>query len=205
MLKIDEGYKKLEDANAATQSDLDATKQDLSGSKTDINDVKADVQALEAQDITLGNRLTVLEGNYDTIHHEVATLADSVEILQDGHIYSTDEKVIGKWVDGKNIYERTITNGQLTLDSTNHKKTWSLQLPSDIEVISCKGYFLTNDNNRFIFLSSGITTDSTSNIVPQFSSGILKNTLSTRCYVTFNDNVVTTEVTKIVITIEYIK
>ena len=72
MQKIDDGYKKLKDANTATQADLDATKQDLSGSQTDINDVKANVQALEAQDIAIGNRLTVLEGNYDTMHHEVA-------------------------------------------------------------------------------------------------------------------------------------
>ena len=72
MQKIDDGYKKLEDANTATQADLDATKQDLSGSQTDIADVKAEIQALEAQDITIGNRLTVVEGNYDTMHHEVA-------------------------------------------------------------------------------------------------------------------------------------
>lgn len=72
MQKIDDGYKKLEDGNTATQADLDATKQDLSGSKTDIDGVKAEVQALEAQDIALGNRLTVVEGNYDTMHHEVA-------------------------------------------------------------------------------------------------------------------------------------
>ena len=81
MQKIDDGYKKLEDANTATQADLDATKQDLSGSKTDIADVKADVQALEAQDIALGNRLTVVEGNYDTMHHEVAINTQSITDL----------------------------------------------------------------------------------------------------------------------------
>ena len=78
MQKIDDGYKKLEDANTATQADLDATKQDLSGSKTDINDVKANVQALEAQDIALGNRVVVLEGNYDTMHHELAVAEDKL-------------------------------------------------------------------------------------------------------------------------------
>ena len=82
MQKIDDGYKKLEDANAATQADLDATKQDLSGSKTDIDDVKASVQALEAQDIALGNRLTVVEGNYDTMHHEVAINKQSIEDIE---------------------------------------------------------------------------------------------------------------------------
>lgn len=78
MQKIDDGYKKLEDANTATQADLDVTKQDLSGSKTDIDDVKAEVQALEAQDIALGNRLTVVEGNYDTMHHEVAINSQNI-------------------------------------------------------------------------------------------------------------------------------
>lgn len=82
MQKIDDGYKKLEDANTATQADLDATKQNLSGSQTDINDVKANVQALEAQDIALGNRLTVVEGNYDTMHHEVAINKQSIEDIE---------------------------------------------------------------------------------------------------------------------------
>ena len=82
MQKIDDGYKKLENANTATQADLDATKQDLSGSKTDIDDVKAEVQALKAQDIALGNRLTVVEGNYDTMHHEVAINAQSIDDIE---------------------------------------------------------------------------------------------------------------------------
>ena len=78
MHKIDDGYKKLKDANTTTQADLDATKKDLSESNTDINNVKASVQALEAQDNALGNRLTVVEGNYDTIHHEVAIDTQSI-------------------------------------------------------------------------------------------------------------------------------
>lgn len=82
MQKIDNGYKKLEDANTATQADLDATKQDLSGSKTDIDDVKASVQSLEAQDIAIGNRLTVVEGNYDTMHHEVAINQQSIDDIE---------------------------------------------------------------------------------------------------------------------------
>ena len=82
MQKIDDGYKKLEDANTATQADLDATKQDLNGSKTDINNVKADIQALEAQDVAIGNRLTVVEGNYDTMHHEVAINQQKIADMQ---------------------------------------------------------------------------------------------------------------------------
>ena len=92
MQKIDNGYKKLEDANTATQADLDATKQDLSGSQTDIADVKADVQALEAQDIAIGNRLTVLEGNYDTMHHEVAINKQDIDDMKPYAMIGSDKK-----------------------------------------------------------------------------------------------------------------
>ena len=206
MQKIDNGYKKLEDANTATQADLDATKQDLSGSKTDINDVKADVQALEAQDITLGNRLTVLEGNYDTMHHEVATLAAGVETLQAGHIYSTDEKIVGKWIDGKNVYERTIADAQVTQSADGERTTYRIELPLDIYTISVQGYFETDANGHFLLLSNGIAVNSELKAIPQFSSGVLKTNNSHYCYVTFNNaSMNNNNVTKIVATIQYFK
>lgn len=92
MQKIDDGYKKLEDANTATQADLDATKQDLSGSQTDIDGVKANVQALEAQDIALSNRLTVVEGNYDTMHHEVAINQQKIAEMEPYAMISSNKK-----------------------------------------------------------------------------------------------------------------
>ena len=96
MQKIDDGYKKLEDDNAATQADLNVTKQELSGSKTDISDIKTNIQALEAQDIALGNRLTVVEGNYDTMHHEVAINKQDIANLKtsiDNYLTCTSKNV----------------------------------------------------------------------------------------------------------------
>ena len=78
MQKIDNGYKKLEDANKATQADLDLTKTSLEATKTDVTNMEAEIQALEAGDNTMANRVTVLEANYDTMHHEVAVNEDNI-------------------------------------------------------------------------------------------------------------------------------
>lgn len=103
MHKIDNGYKKLEDANKATQADLDTTKQDLSGSQTDIDNVKSSVQALEAQDIALGNRLTVVEGNYDTMHHEVAVIENVLPNKVSSNVADLNVNVDNKKVSIGNI------------------------------------------------------------------------------------------------------
>lgn len=36
------------------------------------------------------------------------------------HEYSTDEKVVGKWIDGKPIYEKTVSLGALSYDTNWH-------------------------------------------------------------------------------------
>lgn len=117
MQKIDNGYKKLEDANTATQADLDATKQDLSGSKTDIADVKADIQALEAQDIAIGNRLTVVEGNYDTMHHEVAINQQNIDDIKTDLGIDTPLTTTATTVHGAINEMNSISNVELTISS----------------------------------------------------------------------------------------
>lgn len=92
MQKIDDGYKKLEDANTATQADLDATKQNLDGSKSDISDLEAEVQALTAADVALQTRATVLEANYDTMHHEVAVNAQDIADMKPYAMIAADKK-----------------------------------------------------------------------------------------------------------------
>lgn len=42
---------------------------------------------------------------------EVANLVRSID--SDYHIYSTDERIVGKWVDGKPIYEKTVECGAI--------------------------------------------------------------------------------------------
>ena len=118
MQKIDDGYKKLEAANTATQADLDATKQDLSGSQTDIADVKADIQALEAQDIAIGNRLTVVEGNYDTMHHEVAINQQKIADMEPyAKVGSNLDKTVLNMVDATGLSVGTIGDSGIIFDA----------------------------------------------------------------------------------------
>lgn len=118
MQKIDDGYKKLEDANKATQADLDATKQDLSGSQTEITDVKASVQALESQDIAIGNRLTVVEGNYDTMHHEVAiNQQDIADMKPYAKVGSNVDKTFLNMLEATGASIGTVDDLGITLDA----------------------------------------------------------------------------------------
>lgn len=202
MYKIDTAVKSVKDEVEEKENEIAELRDkdlELATSIADNTTRIADVELKQKNDET---DIVVLKENYEQIHHEVVKLTTDIE---NGHIYSTDEKIVGKWFDGRNVYERTITDGQITLGTNDNRKTWSLNLPSDIEVISCKGYFLINNNERFVFLSNGMSSDSSSNIIPQFTSGILKNATESRAYVSFNSNIMHSEVTKIIITIEYVK
>lgn len=167
MQKIDNGYKKLEDANTATQADLDATKQNLDGSKSDINDVKANVQALEAQDIALGNRLTVVEGNYDTMHHEIAINTQKIADMEPYAMITSNKK-----------HRSNVTS---SIDEVNHcvldnKKTSMIDIVNDVRI------------SRFLFGSrktsdSGVEmTDFTSQLLDK--SGNVESTAT----ITFPSN-----------------
>lgn len=67
--------------------------------------------------MNLGKRVAVLEkGGGSDIKKEIANLQEAVTTAQNdidaletkvnsGHVYSTEEKVVGTWIDGKPIYE----------------------------------------------------------------------------------------------------
>ena len=180
MQKIDEGYKKLEDANTATQTDLNATKQDLSGSKTDINDVKADVQALEAQDITLGNRLTVLEGNYDTMHHEVAINTQKIAVLESENVVkevNTISNLIGNNV---KIISRLAGNAYfIRIKTTISGNTLTSQSMNYIADIDISEYNPIPNGKENIFIGSAFCTyteNGTSNIIRTYNDIVITNT-----------------------------
>lgn len=58
---------------------------------------------------------------------------DSINELEKGEIYSTEEQEIGKWIDGKPLYRRTII----------------LDKPSSIEISNINEYNLLYDNDSF--------------------------------------------------------
>ena len=63
------------------------------------------------------------------------------------HIYSTDEQVVGKWIDGSVLYEKTFNKSNL--DYGNN--TWWNNIlgtnGSGIEIVRFEGYYSNNQNN----------------------------------------------------------
>ena len=63
------------------------------------------------------------------------------------HIYSTDEQIVGKWIDGSILYEKTFNKSNL--DYGNN--TWWNNIlgtnGSGIEIVRFEGYYSNNQNN----------------------------------------------------------
>lgn len=70
--------------------------------------------------MNLGKRVTALEKDGGAeIKKEISDLQDAVATVQNdidaletkvniGHVYSTEEKVVGTWINGQSLYEKTI-------------------------------------------------------------------------------------------------
>ena len=64
----------------------------------------------------------------------------------DLHEYSTEEKVVGKWIDGKPIYEKVINSGYLLNSGTISIDVSSLNIDSFIQL---RGMTFTDDKTQF--------------------------------------------------------
>lgn len=62
------------------------------------------------------------------------------------HEYSTEEKVVGKWIDGKPIYEKVINSGYLLNSGTISINVSSLNIDSFIQL---RGITFTDDKTQF--------------------------------------------------------
>lgn len=88
------------------------------------------------------------------------------------HEYSTEEKVVGKWIDGKDIYEKVIETGYLPNNSSINISVENLNIDNVIEL---RGMCYTDDkkNIRPITLgtsdSNAIRIDVTNNIIRIFT------------------------------------
>ena len=90
----------------------------------------------------------------------------------DLHEYSTEEKIVGKWIDGKSIYEKVINSGYLPNASSISINASALNIDS---IIQLKGMTFTADklNQRPITLgtsdSNAIRIDFTNNNIRIFT------------------------------------
>lgn len=83
MQKIDDAFADLEQGGQSSAVDIAALQQkdvELEQSITDVNDR---VDTVSADLITVGNRTTVLEGNYDTMHHELVLINEEVNTVKE--------------------------------------------------------------------------------------------------------------------------
>ena len=99
-----------------------------------------------------GERLATKQDLADMYQGILPYLGGMPEVLANkfskGDMYSTDEKMIGQWIDGKPIYQKTITGLSLTMtwNEQYHTRATIPQFPIDKSLIST------------IISASGITT-----------------------------------------------
>lgn len=89
--------------------------------------------------------------------NEIAELVKTeiASINTDYHIYSTEEKVVGRWIDGKPIYEKTINCGLLPNNSRNNFAS----LTNVDLLIYMNGFAYSTGNSRPLPFSAGGTND----------------------------------------------
>ena len=61
-------------------------------------------------------------------------------LVKEGHNYSTDEQVIGTWINGKPLYEKTFSWGELNLSSLLTQKEHNIANVDKGFVVSAWGY-----------------------------------------------------------------
>lgn len=91
MQKIDDGYAALKNGEATSTADIAALQQKDTQLDQDIKDTNDRIDSIATNNVALGNRVTTLEGNYDTMHHEVAVAQQDIINNTDGLDGLTDE------------------------------------------------------------------------------------------------------------------
>ena len=88
------------------------------------------------------------------------------------HQYSTDEQIIGTWVDGKPIYEKTFTGISNELNAYNSVRYTHIALNNNCDsIISYKGFIILNNSKKGLPLSEGNW-----NCVPSILAGYVQIT-----------------------------
>lgn len=113
---------------------------------------------------------------------------DSINELEKGEIYSTEEQVIGKWIDGKPLYRKVINFGAIPNNTLKYVK----HNISNIKYIkSCNGYAMNSEG-------AGL-------IIPSYNGTIYTNCYTTATEVHVKTNGDRSSFTTCYITLEYTK
>lgn len=75
------------------------------------------------------------------------------------HEYSTNEKIVGKWIDGKPLYEKTFSTTSLPSTGTRFELADLSSLNID-KVVHAEGMLIHNDLKQFVVLGAYNPADS---------------------------------------------
>ena len=112
------------------------------------------------------NELVKVAGN--------ATNAD----LKDMNVYSTEEKIVGTWIDGKPIYRKcykiTLATGLVPIDTIANVDTY----------LGCKGSYISTSNNKLAIPWVGPNTEYTDVLIDKSGNVITTSSLTgTNCVI----------------------
>ena len=105
-------------------------------------DIKKEISDLQ-------NAVTETQASVLTVQGEITNLENKVN---SGHLYSTEEKVVGAWIDGRVIYEKT-----WVIENTTAPNNWDVT-NADFGIIafvtSACLYDTDSENSRFVSVST---------------------------------------------------
>lgn len=67
--------------------------------------------------------------------------------------YSTSEQIVGTWIDGSTLYEKTVYVGTLTVDSSDHSVAHGIQNFGRLIDFSASGRLSSSSTNRHVFFN----------------------------------------------------
>lgn len=126
------------------------------------------------QVIARGASLSCEYGTIATFRYTKSTDSASTTIQEDSNEYSTTEKIIGKWIDGKPLYQKTITGITSLATSTTNETTIYTDSNPNIRIKKVDGFF---DQNGWYM---NVDTYANNNYYSHISAenNILKQTLN---------------------------
>lgn len=105
-------------------------------------DIKKEISDLQVAVATVQNAVTTAQNDINALETKVNS----------GHVYSTDEKVVGKWIDGRSIYEKTWQIENVT--ATNNWDVTNEYFGNIAFVTSAFLYDTDSENTRCVAVSS---------------------------------------------------
>lgn len=105
-------------------------------------EIKKEISDLQDAVVTVQNSVTIAQKDIDALETKVNS----------GHVYSTVEKVVGTWIDGRSIYEKTWQIENVT--AANNWDVTNADFENIAFVTSACLYDTDSENPRFVSVST---------------------------------------------------